>query len=260
MPTLDLTHGQFSWVDLPTADPAGALAFYGALFGWSHEEDPALGGYMFLRKGDAEVAGMVQLPSGSEQPPCWMSYVLVDDVDQVLARCGELGGTVLMPARDAGSSGKMALIQDPTGGVVGLWQAGDFTGARLFREHGTLAWNELVSTDAERARPFYRDLLGWEWRETPLPDGSRYDVAHVAGRPAAGLMQMTEQWPPGTPSYWEVYFAVEDVDTAHRRAVEMGARAFVEPTDIPVGRFSVLRDPQGAGFTLFAPDMAAFEG
>lgn len=260
MPATDLTPGTFSWVDLPTADAAGALAFYGPLFGWSHHRDPDLGGYIFLRRGSLEVAGMVELPPGTDQPPCWMSYILVDDIQSVLDRCVQLGGGVILPAREAGVSGTMALIRDPSGGVVGLWQARAFTGARLMREHGTLAWNELVSTDAERARTFYRELLGWEWRETPLPDGARYDVAHVGGRPAAGLMQMTDRWPAGMGSYWEVYFAVDDVDSAHAHALELGARAFVDPTDIAVGRFSVLRDPHGAAFTLFAPDMSTFEG
>lgn len=260
MPAMQLQHGNFSWVDLPASDVTGALAFYQALFDWVCHQDPTLGGYRFLRKGPANVAGMVPVPPAAQQTPAWISYILVDDLEATMARCGELGGSALMAPREAGASGVMCLIQDPSGGVVGLWEARQFTGAELFREHGTVAWNELVSTDAPRARDFFRDLLGWEWRDTGLPDGSVYHVAHVDGRPAAGLMQMTDQWPAGTPSYWEVYFAVDDVDESHDRALELGARAYLEPTDIPVGRISTLRDPQGAAFTLFRPDPTTFQG
>ena len=87
MPALELRHGHFSWVDLATPDPAGSLAFYEPLFGWTHQAVPSSGGgYRMLRlKGEA-VAGMVGLPPESGIPPCWFSYILVDSVDAAADR------------------------------------------------------------------------------------------------------------------------------------------------------------------------------
>lgn len=254
MPAAKLRHGNFSWVDLITPDTAAALAFYRPLFGWDfHTDMSPQGGYYMFQKDGRDVAGMTALPPGSDFHPCWTSYILVDDLDAVVARCGELGGIARMDPVEVGEAGRMCLIQDPAGGAVGLWEAGTFTGAAVLNEHGALAWNELVTRDVERARAFYGSLLGWEWSETRLPDGGTYHVCMVDGRPAGGMMRMTDQWPPGMTSYWEVYFAVDDVEAAHGLALEMGAGAFVPPTEISVGRFSVLRDPQGAAFTLFTP-------
>lgn len=259
MPALDLLHGHFSWVDLATPDPTGSLAFYEPLFGWSHEAVPSSGGgYLMLRREGEAVAGMVALPAQSGIPPCWFSYILVDSVDAAQARALELGASPLAPPNDVPGMGRVCIVRDPTGAHVGLWEDRGFRGAGLFREHGALAWNELVSTDAERARDFYREVAGWEWGATPLPDGGTYHIASVEGRPSAGLMQMTERWPAGMESYWEVYFGVEDVDASHAAALASGARAFVPPTTVEAGRFSVLRDPQGAAFTLFTPSPYTF--
>lgn len=254
MPAVELTHGHFSWVDLITNDISRALPFYGTLFEWTHTVDPHPGAtYHMLRKDGKAVAGMMEMPGGGDGsfPPAWVSYILVRDVDAAAARAPELGGAVQVPPRDIGEAGRMCLIQDPTGGSVGLWQAKDFTGAELFNEHGAHTWNELVSTDMPRAIPFYTALLGWGWQEMPLPGGAVYKVCTVQGRPNGGVMQMTSDWPEGIPSHWAVYFHVDDVDSAHAKAVELGGVAHVPPMDIPVGRFSVVGDPTGAVFSLF---------
>jgi hypothetical protein len=50
------------------------------------------------------------------------------------------------------------------------------------------------------------------------------------------------------------YIGTTEVDKTYEQALRLGAKPFVEPTDIPtVGRFGVLADPQGATFALFTP-------
>ena len=58
--------------------------------------------------------------------------------------------------------------------------------------------------------------------------------------------------PAETPSYWMVYFTVDDVDATHRKAIETGARELVAPLDFPGGRMSIVSDPQGAAFGLMS--------
>jgi len=56
--------------------------------------------------------------------------------------------------------------------------------------------------------------------------------------------------PAEVPSYWMVYFAVEDVDASFKTAVDAGGREMLAPQDFPGGRFAILTDPQGAAFGL----------
>ncbi len=55
----------------------------------------------------------------------------------------------------------------------------------------------------------------------------------------------------GSQSHWLPYVAVPDVDATVRHATSLGARTYVPPTDIVVGRFAVLADPQGAIFAIY---------
>ena len=56
--------------------------------------------------------------------------------------------------------------------------------------------------------------------------------------------------PAEVPSYWLVYFDVDDVDKAFKRAIELGATATVPPQDAMNVRFAIVTDPQGASFGI----------
>jgi predicted enzyme related to lactoylglutathione lyase len=61
---------------------------------------------------------------------------------------------------------------------------------------------------------------------------------------------------PAEPSHWMVYFAVDDVGAAFKKAVAAGAREVVAPQDFPGGRFAIVVDPQGAVFGLHMTNSA----
>jgi predicted enzyme related to lactoylglutathione lyase len=63
-------------------------------------------------------------------------------------------------------------------------------------------------------------------------------------------MEMNSMVPAQVPSYWQVYFTVDDVDKSHKKAVELGGHEMLAPQDFPGGRFSILSDPQGASIGL----------
>ena len=69
-----------------------------------------------------------------------------------------------MPPFDVMEEGRMALIMDPTGATVALWEAKNYIGAGLVNTVGAMGWNELVSPEAEKAATFYTALFGWEIR------------------------------------------------------------------------------------------------
>ncbi len=76
-------------------------------------------------------------------------------------------------------------------------------------------------------------------------------------QPVAGLVgpqSDSDVWPSGGPeSHWISYIATADVDSAVKKAEELGGEVLLMPTDIPgFGRAAVLRDPQGAAFGVFS--------
>jgi predicted enzyme related to lactoylglutathione lyase len=156
--------GAFCWVDLATTDPAGAKAFYGELFGWEAEDMPAgeAGTYTMLRLGGDEVCALYEMDAArSEQgiPPYWFSYVSVESADAAASRARELGGAVYGEAFDVLDSGRMALIGDPTGAAVGVWQPLAHIGADRANDPGCFTWNELQSRDPETVAAFYATLF-----------------------------------------------------------------------------------------------------
>lgn len=121
------THGAFSWCELITPDPAAAVAFYGALFGWTSDATDMGGGpYHVVKVGDSMVGGvMAPPPDAAGMPAAWGCYVTVDDVEATVARCTELGGAVLVPPMDVPTVGRMAVLRDPQGAVLSVMTYSD---------------------------------------------------------------------------------------------------------------------------------------
>jgi uncharacterized protein len=120
-----------------------------------------------------------------------------------------------------------------------------------YRQHGAFSWCELLTTDAESAKPFYSKLFNWSFERAPLPD-REYNLVKYGGEQMGGIMTLPEQC-QGMPPSWGVYVTVDDVDVTAKLAEEMGGKICVPPQDIPnVGRFSVLQDPQGAMLNIIS--------
>jgi predicted enzyme related to lactoylglutathione lyase len=99
--------------------------------------------------------------------------------------------------------------------------------------------------------PFYRNVFGWSTKSSPMGEGQPdYNEFQIDGQSVAGAWEMNPQIPAEVPSYWQVYFAVDDVEAAFRKALELGAKEQVAPTEYPGGQFAIVTDPQGASFGL----------
>jgi len=246
-------NGLFNWVDLTTTDQEGAKAFYSGLFGWEADDIPTPMGpmyTMFRIQGNNVAGGGPMPPDMQGMLPYWMSYVKHDDVDAVVTKVVAAGGTVPMPAMDVMEEGRMALIQDPTGAMVGVWQPKNHIGAQLVNMDNTLVWNELQTRDAKTAAAFYGTVFGW----THSQDGSGYYVFATDGRAQAGMMEMGDSWGPMPPS-WSAYFMVADIQATVAKAQALGGKIFVPPTQAgEMGTFAVIQDPQGAVFTAMQFD------
>ncbi|HZQ27024.1 MAG TPA: VOC family protein [Acidimicrobiales bacterium] len=244
-------NGVPSWVDLSSPDIAASAAFYGGLFGWQFQDaGPDAGGYgMFLLRGKM-VAGLGPLQDPN-QPPAWSTYVNVDDADTTVKTAREEGATVFVEPMDVMDAGRMAIFADPTGAVAGIWQPGQHRGAQLVNEPGAFCWNELNTRDPDRAKAFYAAVFGWEADTQSMGEGGpSYTEFKVGGRSVAGMMDMRGRLPDEAPPHWLVYFAVDDTDQTVATATQQGGMTFMPPMDLPVGRFAVLGDPEGAVFAV----------
>ena len=247
-------HGTPCWTDLQTTDVEAAKAFYGQLFGWTFDDLPTPMGatYSLALVGSDTVAAIApQSPMVAENniPPMWSTYIAVDDADKAVAAASENGGTVLMPADDIPGSGRMAFVADPSGAAVGLWQAGARIGATLVNEPNTLTWNELVTTDAAAALPFYKAVANIDAAPTTMGD-MEYTMLKVDGTDVGGSLapQMS-----GVPNHWHTWFAVADASAVAATAKRAGGTVLVEATAMPIGTMATIRDPQGAVFSILQP-------
>ncbi len=240
-----------SWVDLGSPDLAKAKEFYGGLFGWECPEGPAeAGGYSVCTLNGKTVAGLGP-QMNPDFPPVWMTYVNVDDADNTAAKASAAGGTVFAGPMDVMDVGRMAVLADPLGAVFGLWQPKSHTGAQLVNEPGTLCWNELITTDLDTSKAFYKAVFGWDAEDQGPPGGPpAYTEWKLAGRSVGGMMLKHGDMPADMPPNWGVYFAVADTDATVGKAQELGGAVFMGPTDIEPGRFAVLADNQGVVFNV----------
>ena len=117
---------------------------------------------------------------------------------------------------------------------------------------GRFVWHELMTTDPDAASRFYPGVTGWKvqaWEQDPS-----YRLWMTGGVRRGGLMRLPEESRRlGAPPRWLMYVGVPDVDATVRQATSLGARTLAPPQTIPVGRFAVLEDPQGATFALYKP-------
>ena len=244
--------GTFSWVDLNTDDQEASKAFYADLLGWQYNDIPIGDGihYSMAQVDGHDVAAISPMPPGTDVVH-WNCYVTVDDADATAARAKELGATLLAEPFDVFDSGRMAILQDPQGAVLSVWQPRSHVGAGLVNAPGALTWNDLMTHDVEGSAAFYRELFGWTIEEIPGSEGQYWSIKN-GDRANGGIMPA----PAGGPSAWNLYFAVEDCDAAVARARELGARDVLGPMDVPNGtRFAVLRDPQNAVFSVASGPM-----
>lgn len=241
--------GTFCWVDLGTVDVAAAKAFYIGLFGWEAEDMPMgdEGLYTMFSLGGRHVCALYGR-SAAQGPPAWRSYISVGDADAVAARAREAGATEVGEPFDVLDSGRMALIQDPTGAHVAAWQPRNHIGAQAVNVPGALTMNQLNSSDPARAAAFYTEVFGWTIRSVGTDEQPYWGIFN-GGNLNGGMMQL----PPGSPvpSHWLAYFAIDNLDGALARVGRLGGRTLVPTMAVPAGRFAVAADSQGATLALF---------
>lgn len=118
--------GTIGWIDLAVQDAEGVRAFYQQVVGWTAEPID-MGGYsdycMMPKSSDDAVTGICHARgSNAELPPVWMIYIIVENLDESLAKVKQLGGTVILGPKSMGHD-HYAVIKDPGGAFCALYQS-----------------------------------------------------------------------------------------------------------------------------------------
>ncbi|MFJ6539621.1 VOC family protein [Streptomyces sp. NPDC091385] len=247
--------GAPNWIDLATPDLDGALAFYGALFGWRfHSLGPDAGGYGFLQSDGRTVAGAMPTGAGRELPG-WTVYFRTEDAETTAQAAERAHGSVLLAPGEVMGLGRMAGLADSAGAVFRVWQPGEVEGLDAASEPGALCWVELHTPDVAAGAAFYHRVLGLETSATAFPDG----MYTCVNPPGAGedtvfggvVRSLDDPADADTGAYWLPYFAVTDPDGVTERARQGGGTVLLPPVTVPgVGRMARLTDPYGARFAV----------
>lgn len=116
-------HGHFYWNELMTRDVERAKTFFGKTVGWTFEEMRIEGNppYTVIRDGEKTVGGIFDINGERFEgvPENWMSYIAVDDVDKRVEMAKQTGGTVMQEPFDVRGIGRIAIVADPGGAVLG---------------------------------------------------------------------------------------------------------------------------------------------
>jgi uncharacterized protein len=256
------------WVDTAQPDPEAAIGFYGDLFGWEFAGPGPMPGeppgeYFVARLRGRDVAGVSSQSShGSPQATTWSTYVSVQSADETAELARSAGGTVLVPPFDALPAGRMAVLRDPAGAVVCVWEPRQRQGAELVNEPRAWAMSLLNTRDPNSSKEFYGAAFGWEIE--PLAMGGAEIMlwrlpGYVGGEPrqpvprdVVGAMVPISGngHAEDAQSHWSIDFWVDDADATVAKAAELGGTVVAPPFDTPGFRTAVIADPQGAVFSV----------
>jgi predicted enzyme related to lactoylglutathione lyase len=237
-----------------TSDVAGAKRFYPALFGWKTEEfkdaDPNQP-YTMWKDGGKNFGGVSKLTDEQKKmgvPPSWLPSVMVNNVDQTAQQAASLGGKVVVGPFPIPSTGRYAIITDPTGAAIAL-----FTPEGPMSAPETFSWHELMTTDYKRCFDFYQRLFGWEkTSEMDMGPLGMYFMFGQKGRPFGGMYNKPPEMAQVPPN-WLPYVYVKDVTASANLAAKNGGKIMQPPMDIPGGgSIAVMTDPQGAHIAVHA--------
>jgi predicted enzyme related to lactoylglutathione lyase len=232
----------FFLYQLRTTDPAGARAFYTAVFG----------------NAEADVFPLHEQAIARGARAHWLGFVQVNDVEKAASAFIARGALQLGPKWDRdGLEG--TVLRDPGGAVVALGKppatsAAGSKPASVFRTE--IGWHLLHTAHVERAKVDYRDLFGWDFKEPieTAEHGAFHPFAWAAGGPVVGAMTDIVAR-PGVHPHWLFAFRVSSLEGA-LTAARSKASWLQEPVALSNAAladgngFAVCDDPQGAAFAL----------
>ena len=235
--------GHFVWTDLSTFDMGLARKTCTNLFGWQFGGDTA---YDFAHDARSPVAAVFPMPAPLvkiNMPSFWMSYVQVENLDDMVAKARAHQGVIIeVEPESFGQRSRIALVRDPSGAGFTMVEGDEITlptgpvqPGHVIRRYHHLPEISLIQS-------FYEDLFDWTFHKISEHPWPVFDIRHPDGT----LVAQAEEVPKhirGKFRYWMPCFAVSS-DKYSNHGLD-------ETNDLDDGRLMV-SDPQGAALMVQA--------
>lgn len=259
-PTSERAPGKIIWRDLLTNDPSASQQFYEELFGWEFESIGDASNlksntaYTLIRHNGALVGGMVDTLALNNRSDIsqWVVSMSVDDLAIAVAKVVAAGGEIVTPPTNLQSRGRIAIVRDAEGALLGLLQTRDGDPPDLPPQFGEFLWDELWTTNVVNATSFYGDIAGLTAGVVDVGNSqdasAGYQLLKAGDQPRVGIMQSPLE---GLDPVWVSYLRVEDPSAVTERVAGLGGRVIVEPRPRPLGgTVAFIAGPSGAGIAL----------
>ena len=259
-PTGERLPGKIIWRDLLTNDPAASQRFYGELFGWEFESIGEASNlrsnsaYTLIRHNGRLIGGMVDTLALNNRDDIsqWVVLMAVEDLDARVAAVTANGGKVVAPPTDLQERGRLALVRDAEGALLGLLETRDGDPRDRDPEIGGFLWDELWTTDVRNAGAFYNKVAELTPDAVDIDTGQEtpvaYNLLRAGETPRVGVMLKPLD---GLDPVWVSYIRVENPATITSRVADLGGRVIVEAQPRPLGgEVAFIAGPSGAGIAL----------
>lgn len=124
---------------------------------------------------------------------------------------------------------------------------------------GKIVWHDLTVKDADAARSFYADVVGWTYEEIDMGGYSDYVAMPADGEEPAGGVCHARGVNANVPAAWLVYIQVENLEASLARVTEKGGVIVDGPREVGNGSFAIIRDPFGAYCGLIESEVTTDE-
>ncbi|MEO0570578.1 MAG: VOC family protein [Bacteroidota bacterium] len=235
-----MTENNFVFADLSTYNLDTARLFYSRVFDWNYSSED--GSYFMATYNAKEIVGIYETPQkfkDMNMPSFWMSYIQVKSVRETADKAKQLGGIVELVDTE-NTIGAIALIRDPLGAGFTVYE-GNVLKHRYENQTNALIWNELFISDLKKIKPFYEGIFNWKISKAK---GQRHAILDSQEK-AIGHINVIPNDIKGKDEYWGVFFAVEDLATTKRNALEHGGSVIYADETL-----TALSDPFGAFFHI----------
>lgn len=248
--------GKFLWHELLTPDPAAGGGFYSKVFGWNASPWEGSADYTMLTHAKGPVGGARIIGKDSladHLGPSWLTYVGVPELSVALAAAEARGAKVIHPVTGIAGGGHYAVITDPQGAAIGLYEPGaGMADGDSSAMAGPVEWHELTVADPVAALEFYKAIVGWDVVATHQMGGD-VGTYYLFGK---GTTQMGGAWSPGAgqPSRWLCYMKVPGVVASAAAIVAAGGKLLNGPHEVPGGGWiAQVLDSHGVPMAIHGP-------
>jgi predicted enzyme related to lactoylglutathione lyase len=240
---------RFVWYELDPIDAKAMREFYGKVMPWTITGAPD-GDYLMINVGPIDIGGMLTHHAGDKKS-AWVAYIGVASIENSMVQLQTLGGTVYKQPETIPSIGKFALVADPEGAPLMLFEPAP--GSRSSNlppaTPGGVGWHELTAIDWEKSWPFYAAMFGWQkGYAMPMGELGIYQIFHVGDASAGAMMTRMDK---SVAPHWLYYFDVADTAATVELVKQHGGQVTHGPEVVPTGQIIArCLDPEGGAFGL----------